>query len=148
MRIPVLVVDEDPPALGRSGAEAEHLAPGTRQAHPGGLDPHVGGGQRLHRLVLGALDSLEGRVAGLVGAPVDAHHRRQGTLDHVVALVGFTMHPDTITHDFHLFGLAKAGQVEVLGEGRRHEGGPGVGRLGSTEDQVVAAPRGAPQGAG
>ena len=87
----VLVLDDLAGRLGRRVVEVTALHAGAVLADQRGVDSDIAGAERLQRLLLGAHDRLQRRVAGLVDGVTDRDHRRERHLDGVVAVLGLAL---------------------------------------------------------
>ena len=79
------------------------------------VDLHVAGGDAVERLLLGAHDRLQRRVARLVDRVADRDHGGQLDLHGVVAVLGLALAAQRLGLDVHLDHLRQRRHAQVLG---------------------------------
>jgi len=107
-------------------------------AHFPRIDLHVTGADALERLLLGAHDRLERRVARLVDRVPHRDHRRQLDLHGVVAVLGLTLATQPLSVDVHLDHLGKGRHAQVLGHHGADRVALAVVRLLAQEHEIGA----------
>ena len=102
------------------------------------LDPGVAGGDGVERLLLGAHDRLQRRVARLVDGVADRDDGGQVHLDGVVAVLGLALAGETVGGRVHLDHLRQRRHAEVLGHDGADRVALAVVGLLAEQDQVGA----------
>ena len=102
------------------------------------VDVGVGRGDGVERLLLGAHDRLQRRVARLVDRVADRDDGGQLDLDGVVAVLGLALAAQLLGVDVHLDDLRQRGHLQVLGHDRADRVALAVVGLLAQEHQIGA----------
>ena len=89
--------------------DGRYLLAGGRTADT--VDAEVGRRRPFHRLLLGAHDSFQRRVARFIDAGGDAEHDRELGLDHLDAGLCLALHLERVTFERHRLGEGDRGDV-------------------------------------
>src|SRR5215208_112590 len=134
----VLVLDDLPGLLGRRGVEVAAVHARSVRAHDPDVELDIARADLGQRLLLGAHDRLQRRVARLVDGVADRDHGRELDLDGVVAVLGLALAAQRLALEVDLDDLGQRGHLQVVGHDGADRVALAVVGLLAEEDQVRA----------